>query len=225
MPDLYDVIGAVGGVLGIINLVIEWRRRSRLDFRVLRANCFVVPYTKEDINSGKGQGRSFLEDWGIFLQPGDVRRAFSIIEFSVQNNYPTAVTIGRIDIDGWMYSDHWYRPMYGYLQDYRAFDIHSRERVDLSHYHKIAPGGTLARRVEVFEDTHGPRWYSSKSRYRLEKRDEFVITIHTDVKTIVRAIPVKAEIVEAWVLERGRVVHWSDLLPESQPDTGPAPKP
>jgi hypothetical protein len=226
MLDLYDVIGVVGGALGIIttiaNLVTAWRGRSRLGFRVLRASCFVVPYTQNEINS---VGRGPTPDWKPSVRPGDIRRAFSIIEFSVQNNYPTAVTIGRIDIDGWMYSDHWHPPMYSYLQDYRVFDIYDKKRVDLSHYYRIPTGDTLARRVEAFEDTHGLGYFSHGSRYRLEKRDQFVITIHSDVGTITKTVAVKTETVRAWDLERGRVAHWSDLLPEWQPDSGPAPEP
>jgi len=227
MPiDVGSIVGVIGGSIGIItslvNLTMLWRGRGKLDFKVLRTNYLVKLYSRWEIEHVRESGHKPYPDWEPFVKAGDIHRAFSIIEFSIKNNYPHDVTLGRMDIDGWMFSDHFTRPMYGPKNDYRVYDLHTRQRVSLAEYVKLAPKASLARRVEILEEAEGPGYVSSHTRYRLDSRDQFVITVNADAGVLTRSIPVKMEVEEGPYF---RVSQWGDLLPPFEYDTAGAPPP
>lgn len=224
--DIGSIIGAIGGSIGIltslVNLTMLWRGRGKLDFKVLRTKYLVIPYSEWEIEQTRESGYKPHPGWEPFVKAGDIHRAFSTIEFSIKNNYPHDVTLGRMDIDGWMFSDHYTRPMYGPKQDYRIYDLHTRQRVSLAEYAKLAPKASLGRRVEILEEAEGPGWISSHTRYSVDTRDQFVITINSDVGVLTRPIPVKMEVEQASYF---RVSQWGDLLPPFEYDTAGAPPP
>mgnify|MGYP000878133025 len=76
-----------------------------------------------------------------------------------------------------MFEDEYRASMYAPKHDYRAYDLHSRERVSLAEYIALEPGGSLGRRVEVVESADGPDWHSSKSRYYVEERDRMSLRL------------------------------------------------
>ena len=217
MPiDIGSIIGAIGGSIGIITslvyLTMLWKGRGKLEFKVLRTNYLVMLYSKWEIERVREP----------FVKAGDIHRAFSIIEFAIKNNYPHDVTLGRMDIDGWMFSDHFTRPMYGPKNDYRVYDLHTRQRVSLAEYVKLAPKASLGRRVEILEEGEGPAYFSTHTRYRVDKRDLFVITVNSDVGVLTRSIPVRMEVEEYHTF---RVSQWGELLPPFEYDSTGAPRP
>ena len=225
MTDIGNIIGGIGGSLGIItslaNFIRWWRGRGKLDFKVLRPKYLVILYSEWEIEQARKWPYKPYPDWEPLVAPGDIHRAFSILEFSIKNNYPNDVIVGRMDIDGWIFSDHWSRPMGGQPQDYRVYDLQTRERVDLSQYVKLAPKTSVGRRVEILEEAEGPGYVSPKRRARLEKRAQFNATIHSDTGTLVRGIPVKMEEVYSFDM----ITHWGDLLPPAMPGSAGAPPP
>lgn len=227
MPsDVGSIIGAIGGSIGIItslvNLAMFWRGRAKLDFKVLRTKYLVILYSGWEIERVKESGHKPHPGWEPFVKAGDIHRAFSVIEFSIKNNYPHDVTLGRMDIDGWMFSDHFTRPMYGPKNDYRVYDLHTRQKVSLSEYVKLAPKASLGRRVEILEEAEGPGYISSHTRYRLDKRDQFVITINSDVGVLTRSISVRMEVEQHYAF---RISHWGNLLPPVEYDSAGMPPP
>jgi len=221
-----SIVGVIGGSIGVItslvNLAMIWRGRAKLDFKVLRTKYLVIPYSEWEIERVKESGHKPHPGWEPFVKAGDIHRAFSVIEFSIKNNYSHDVTLGRMDIDGWMFSDHFTRPMYGPKNDYRVYDLHTRQKVSLAEYVKLAPRASLGRRVEILEEAEGPGWISSHTRYSVDKRDQFVITINSDVGVLTRSIPVRMEVEEYHAF---RVSHWGDLLPPFEYDSAGAPPP
>lgn len=223
MPtDVGSIIGAIGGSIGIVtslvNLIMLWRGRAKLEFKVVRTKYLVILYSDWDVD----QASRYMLTLRPVVKPGDIDKAFSIIEFSVKNNYPHDVTVGRIDIDGWIFSDHYTLPMYGPPQDYQVYDLHTRQRVSLAEYVKLAPKASLGRRVEILEEARGPGFVSVRTRHRLDKRDQFVITINSEVGVLTRSIPVTMEVERHITF---RVSQWGDLLPPFEYDTEGAPPP
>ena len=138
-------IGVIGGfvaiVATIINLVIIWQNRPRIEFRSISANIYYEPWTKGEIEQIVYQRSGPLPRIKprIVNKEGDCKHAFIVVEFAVKNQYPTEVTVGRFMIDGWMFSDRYTAEMYAPPRDYRVFDLYTRTPTNLEAYTKLAP--------------------------------------------------------------------------------------
>jgi hypothetical protein len=182
-PAELTYLGAVGGLIGIFtaafNWAIIWRNRRRIEFRVITAERYYEEWTQWDFDQVT-YGTSPPNN-GPVPPLGSWRRALTVLEFVIKNEYPTEVTVGRIVLDHWMFDDHYTRGMYAPIRDYRVFDLYTREPISLASYKRISPKGSYALRVEVFDDTEGPGWHSSKSRYWLDFANYCTVEFHTDV--------------------------------------------
>jgi hypothetical protein len=174
---LIKAISLIGGgialVRGCYDLYKWWGRRGRIDTRVLRLDYFSAHFTPE-----------FFETEGV---PGSLRadllgkvsEAFSIIEFEIQNEFETPVTVFRLQLDDWIFSDHYVpgRP-YGILRDYRVFDLYNKKEVNLDAHVLLEPHAVFGRRVEIHEGT----WWGDprgRSPRFLTERSQFLLHLNT----------------------------------------------
>ena len=127
---------------------------------------------------------------------GKIKSALSIIEIELRNLYPHEVSVGLIQLDDWIYGDCHTIPMYGQEEDYRVFDLHTKERVSLATYYRLGPGETLSRRLEIIQCSYGPRELS-RSRLCLQDHNYYVLQAKTTKGSIVETIFVP-EPTETW---------------------------
>jgi len=185
-----------------------WRNRRRIEFHVISANCYYQPWTSWDLDQSV--------DWPgppgtrPAMKPGDWRKAFVVVEVVVKNEYPTEVSVGRFVIDGWMFADRFTPGMYAWKRDYRAFDLYTQQSTSLEAYNQIRPKGALGIRVEVIEETEGPGWQSSKSRYVVERKGHYDIQFRTDFGNVRKRIKFSRPKKEYSGFNL--VHHWSDLI-------------
>jgi hypothetical protein len=132
--DLGAIVGLIGGILGIATWIEnrwqKWKERGRLDICLLRLSYYVDKF-------GDSSGLAFPLGYppgtsGYKLPEGMIKHAFTILEFEITNCYRNPVTIGRIQIDDWIFSECYHQHMYDQPQDYRAFDLYRRDSVSLA---------------------------------------------------------------------------------------------
>ena len=115
--------------------------------------------------------------------------------------------------------------MYSPIRDYRVFDLYTRQASRLDSFFRIPPNGTLGFRVEALEDTSGPGYHSSKSRYQVDLPNEYGLEYNTDVSGRQSAsIPLKFVKVPD-LYHYPSVRRWSELLGENRPGSAGAPTP
>jgi hypothetical protein len=213
-------IGVIGGIAGvataILNLLIMWRNRRRIEFRTISANTYYEPWTEWDIKKGGNWPGPPSTKPGIAV--GSCRRAFVVVEFAVKSEFPTEIGVGRFMINGWMFSDRYVGMDYAPKHDYRVFDLHTRAQTSLETYVKLPARGSYGLRIEVFEDTDGPAWKSNHSRYAVNLPRNYIVEFQTDIgkrRHKVRFPPAQQMRMDA-------VHHWSEqLLPLSEYPTLP----
>lgn len=248
-----DIVGAVGGTLAIVkggwDLVQWWRSRGRIEVNVVRLHHHVIRYP-----SGTGPLRGTVGPPGGWVAEDTVldglpQSAFTTLELEFTNAYKHAVTLGRIEIDDWVYSERYHVPMYGDQKDYRAFDLFTREPVNLAAYSNLLPGQCLGRRIEILERTYGPVQTTHRQRMWIEERTAFTIRTATSkgMVTCVAEIGNRYTDYDASVpyAEPGSpgyfavsefaaglhqlcsVARWSgqDLIPGGEPGSGGEPRP
>ena len=222
-------VGAIGGfvaiVATIINLVIIWRNRRRIEFHPISANIYYEPWRKWELEGVYWPGPPPGIKPGI--KEGDCKRAFIVVEFALKNEYPTEVTVGRFMIDGWMFSNRYSPYMYAPKRDYRVFDLYTRTPTSLEAYKKLAPKSSYGLQIEILEETEGPHYKGSHSRYVVDLPTKYIIEFHTDVGRQRQKVkfPRPQEAQEAWN-ELALVHRWSDdLLGPSRPSSAGAPLP
>jgi hypothetical protein len=200
--------GLVGIIAAVINLVVSWRNRRRLEFRVLSAVKYYVHWSQWELDKGKS--------WPTGQRPGipvgSARQVFTVLEFSIRNEYPTEVTVGRFMIDSWMFSDSFKRLYYAPKDDYRVFDLHTRELTSLEKYVKVPAKGSYGLRVEIYQDTDGPDWVSNHSHYTVKLPTTYKVEFfgadkrHLEVRRFERIEDVTSF---------NSVHRWSELLEEA----------
>jgi hypothetical protein len=224
-PEALAWIGVVGGVFGIISVLITitaaWRNRRRIDLRVISAGCYYQLWTESDVEG------AYMPAPGqrSFCIPGSCRRFFSVLEFSVHNGFPFDVSIGRFRIDSWMYGASYTPAMYAPERQYEVFDLYTQEPANLSAFSRIPPHGSRGLRVEIFEDTAGPGWESSHSRYVLDVPKQYRIEFVTDVKPLLRKQIKLHRTRLADLINSGFVHRWGDLIGDTTWNTAGAAVP
>jgi len=174
-----EIIGAIGGSIGIAKTAWDayqwWKNRGRIEINLVRLDYHVIRYP-----AGTGPLRSMFGPPGgtihnDLLLDNRPKSAFTILEFEIRNRYRDPVTVGLIQVDDWMFSERYYLPMYYPPQNYRVFDLYTRESVSLAPYHKLDSQQVLGRRVEIVEISSGPLRLTHRQRVHLPERDRFVI--------------------------------------------------
>lgn len=230
-------IGVLGGIAGLVSLGVTmwtlWHSRGRLEFRTISTARYSQPWSEYEVEHSSGP------------QPGSkgpaiagrCRRAFMVVEFAITNRFPIEVTVGRIMVDGWMFSDRFTPPMYSPRRDYRVADMHTEQPINLQTFRRVPPGGTYALRLEVREEASGPSWEGSKRRYNLELPTAYEICFRSDVGSfthkvkfgsefIVSSSPQHGVIYPRWIVRWDDVFRVSDLLgPQEDSIGGGAPLP
>lgn len=189
--------------------------------RIISASCYFQEWSARDL---EGVHWPF-PPWKPFIVPGSCRRFFVVLEFAFVNQGPTEVTIGPFRIAGWMFEDRWTPPMYSPIRDYRVFDLYTRQATRLDFFFRIPPNGTLGFRVEALEDTSGPGWESSKSRYQVDLPSEYRLEYNTDVSgRQFASIPLRhAKVPDLHY--HPLVRRWSELLGDNRPGSAGTPMP
>ena len=167
--NLTDYVGLIGGVIGGVYALVQLfggfvdriRKRGRIELASYRVQYYIHRYTDDEIDNAVVRASTPIMGAPLSKKDKDalrnkLGRAFTVIEFELQNKYPLPISIGRIMLDDWIFADHWIKPMYGEERDYRAYDLYTRQRVDLSTSAKLGPGELLGRRVEIHENSYGP---------------------------------------------------------------------
>ena len=120
---------------------------------------------------------------------GDPREVFMVLEFVLTNKFSQDVTIGRINIGGWMYKDRYSRSIYDHARDYRVFDLHTGSEATLVDYKPLPPGASIALRVEAYEH-QGSTWGHEgrnnplakvRSRMRVELPSHYDVDVYTNL--------------------------------------------
>jgi hypothetical protein len=223
-------IGIASGLLAIIgaavNLYILWQNRRRIEFRTIAAAIYVERWKQYQIDQGRAE-RSPDDPVRAPIKDGDIRRAFVVAEFSIRNEHPTEVTVGRFKIDEWMFADRKTPEMYSFKQDYRVFDLYTREQTSLEQYTKVPAKGSCGFRIEVLEDTSGPGWQSSKSRYTLRLPRGYVVEFYADnSKRRAKISFPRQRITELDSFSSFHIIHrWSSDLLDPQQQLSVAPRP
>jgi hypothetical protein len=126
-----------------------------------------------------------------------------------------------------MYGDRHIPGLYAPMREYEVFDLYSREHASLDTYSKVPSHGSRGFRVEAFEDTSGPSWVSSKSRYVVDVPSYYEVEFRTDLPRKWRS-RIKLHRVKIDSLMNDRLIHrWSSLigeLPKSNMAGGPVPQ-
>lgn len=221
------IVGAIGGFISIvatiINLMIIWQNRRRIEFRTISANMYYETWKKRDLEGVYWPGPPPGRKPGI--KEGDCKRAFIVVEFAVKNQHPTEVTVGRFIIDGWMFSDRFTPYMYTPKQDYRVFDLYARTPASLEAYKKLAPKSSYGLRIEILEEAEGPDYKGSHSRHVINLPTNYIVEFHTDVGEQCHKIKfprAQMKLNPWWPM----IHRWSDdLLGPCKPTSGGAPLP
>jgi hypothetical protein len=215
-PPEITWLGAIGGGIAFIRLLIDlinmWRNRSRHLFRVITATRNFEIWTDFSI----GKPTMPVPNSPPIMKEGDWRKAFITLEFTIKNNYPIDISVGRFKIEDWIFENQHERWMYAPKRDYRVFNLFSHERVSLSDFHRLSPKEIMGFRVEILEETSGPSWESSKSRYILHLPKVYRVEFYRDDVMCKSKIRIRNEIK---IRDIRFVHHWSDLL-EKFPSAG-----
>jgi hypothetical protein len=210
-PNDWVWVGIVGGIIGIVssvvNFVILWRNRRRLEIRIISAHVYRELWKSYDIEK-VGIVANVIKD---IIKEGACRRAFIVLEFAITNEFPTDITVGRFIIDNWIFSDHHTKElMYPLKRDYRVFDLYSRAPISLEKYVKIPAKGSFGYRIEIFEETDGPERISLHARYVLDLPQSYMVKFQTNLgKRKFKIKPLSVHEIDSSYA----VVHrWSDLL-------------
>ncbi len=91
-------IGVIGGLVALlrsaIDLIAMWRNRGRVVFHAISAIQYCQSWNEWDIE------RAWVpEGFPPLVKPGDWRRAFIVLEFDIENRFPTDASIGPFMID------------------------------------------------------------------------------------------------------------------------------
>ncbi len=215
-------VGIIGGAIGIataiINLIIIWRNRRRIEFRSISSKIYYEPWQRHEIEASYHPD-SPPSKIRAPIKEGDCKLALIVVEFVVKNEFPTDVTVGRFLVDGWMFSSRYDTKglLYPLKRDYRVFDLHTRQETNLESYNKISPKGVYGIRLEVLEKTDGPQWGSSKSRYVVKLPKNYSVEFQTDMGHHRYTIRLGKPHGMPELLKH--VHHWSDLLPPAESAT------
>lgn len=214
-PDELAWIGIIGGILGIITSIFSfyflWKHRERLVFRVITAYRIYEPWRSIDLENVEWPGPPGTKP---NIKDGDVRRALIVVEIEFVNKYSGEIVIGRLNIDGWIFGESYIQTLYPLKRDYRVFDLYSRENTGLDRFVKIPSNETYGLRIEIFEDTDGPDWKSSHSRYLVNLSDNYLIEFTFNGRRVRKKIkfkPLQHYYAQGlFILEAA--YHWSDDL-------------
>ncbi len=218
MNESTSVVAWLGGILAIglslLRIWEFWSKRSRLDVTLLMGQQYHTVFTARDV-----------KDWDYrMLSPkaGDPKEVFAVLEFTIANNRQRDITVGRINVAGWMLSDRYSHKPYDHARDYRVYELTSKERASLSDYRVIHNGEAIGFRVEIYEHPGNTR---IRSRYPVELPDSYSIAIHTDAgRTIRKFKPQRAKLRNR--SEFRTVFRWSktELLPDLPIDSVAVPQ-
>ncbi len=220
-PDpLLSWLGVAGGVVGLMsgaaNLYAAWRNRRRIEFHELSKTCYYESWTTEDASRQK------LEPTPA-VRVGDCKQTFTVLEFVIANGHPIDITIGRMFIDGWMFSDGYLRGMYDWHRNYRVFELDTRARTRLDVVRTVPANGAVGFRIEVLVNANGPYIESHAHAYALNPLQPHTISFWAGSRRIEKKIGMRRQDCRS---EDARFIHhWSDLVPSVEDSSTGAPLP
>jgi hypothetical protein len=198
-------------ILGFLQIFQYWQKRGRLQIKILTAVRYCYRFSEEEaINWSTGM---------LHPSGGDPKGVFSILEFSITNWYDRDIVVGRINVFGWIFSDHYQPFLYDHERDYRVFDLFEQEKTSLDKYSIIPPSSTIGFRLEAYQDQG---IIVTSSRVSVELPVYFTIEVQTDVGSKrQKKRPKHKELMSKY--EFGNVFRWSgtELLSEPMADTSP----
>jgi hypothetical protein len=207
----------------VIDFLRSFRDRRRIAFSIITVSRDIWTWSEDDF-------KLLVEDrtppgiYGEPFKPGDCREAFTIIEFTIKNNYPSSVTVGRIMLDNWMFADHYTHSMYDWygFRNYAAFDLISREQISLEPYRVIPSGGSYSIRLEIHEYVAAPNYYRDRNKVSLPR--SYPIIFHSDVGVFRHKIKLPRP--NRTNTNPYYIPHiWSDLKEQPRYATSGAPRP
>ena len=90
--------GAIAILKGLAELIQYWHGRQRIPFHVLSTVTYYEKWTESDFRDFKP-----TETWPKpFSRVGHFRWLFTVLEFSIENRHPHAVSVGRFLINDWI---------------------------------------------------------------------------------------------------------------------------
>jgi len=149
------------------------RKHPHIQFKQIVAHRYYSEVSIEDVHN-----------WGHYLfEPliGDPKRVFTVLEFTITNNYPYSISIGRISVDDWIFSDQYSRYAYDSIRDYRIYDLFNGRPSSLATYSTLSPSQAIGFRIEVYE-YQGDNTVS-RVRTRVTTPSKYLVNVTTDVKS------------------------------------------
>ncbi|MCI0399094.1 MAG: hypothetical protein L0332_07000 [Chloroflexi bacterium] len=119
---------------------------------------------------------------------GDPKEVYAVLEFEIMNKYQHDITVGRVNMGGWMFVDHYEREIYDHARDYRVYDLYNDERTSLAPYRLIRTNTATGFRVEAFEHPGSP---NANSRLPVELPSKYKIEIQTGIRKRIFRVTVK----------------------------------
>ena len=206
-------------ILAIKEIILLWRNRSRVEFQIYSATCYFEIWKQfqiDDLPDAPGPPGTRFD-----INERDYKRTFVVLEFIVKNYHPSAKTIGRFQIDNWMFMDRYTPEMDAPQRDYRVFDLHSREDASLEDSRLVEPGGLYGLRVEILDEIHDS-FVQMRSRKKVNLPKSYDLKFRSDDETRIHEVEIRTyEEQYYWSFE---VNNWSDLIPSVEGISG-APKP
>lgn len=209
-PLLLWITSILTIVLGSINVWQYWKKRDRIQFTQLEAKQYYNFFSENDVKT-----------WDYtMISPivGDPKRVFAVLEFVITNNYSRSISIGRINVGGWIFEYRYKRGPYDHARDYHVYDLHTCERKSLFSFESVKPGESLGFRIEAYEH---PGDSSSRSRCHVELPSSYKIEVKTDVGS--RKFKIKD--IDYHYLEYDNYFNWvyrlsnSELVPNYEPNS------
>ena len=241
--DLGETVGLIGGSLAIARTIWDfyqtWKNRGKIEVNVLRLSYFLDKFGERTGPMGFVGPPGHRS--GTEPLDGKGKNSFTILEVEIVNGYKRPMTITRVQIDDWMFSERYHQHMYDRLKDYRVFDLYTGQPTSLASSHLLPPDNMMGLRVEIVEQSDGPFQESNHRYVGIPERKEYVIRLEYSRGALIRHIPI-GDPTETYFAPSGRanypskaeslrnfakISRWSEqqLIPGGQPDSAGEPKP
>ena len=159
MQTIAAVVGLIGGTTAIFrelwNLGVWLRDFRTINIEILQVMYFVNRFSEFEVEHAV-QSSPMCDSSSLI---GKIHEAVTIIEFQLQNAQKKTASVRLMEIDDWIWSDRYSRPMYSRNRDYRVFDLHTKENTSLADTIILEHGDIVGRRIEIAEKGDGPTIY------------------------------------------------------------------
>lgn len=160
-------------ILAFLQIWEILKKRSHVRFKQIVAQRYYSQFDSEQV-----------QNWGRYLlEPsvGDPRRVFTVLELTITNNYPYAISVGRISVGNWMFSNQYGKYAYDSIRDYRVYDLFNGKPSSLATYTTLLPSQAVGFRIEAYE-FQGDNT-TSRVRTRVTLPSKFLVNVTSDVKS------------------------------------------